>query len=75
MITCFISIKNQSISNSSHSKKNIEIPIKNHSISTENNSKNSQLYDILQELDIKSNIHPFYEISNENIKIQWIYLQ
>ncbi|UZO26278.1 uncharacterized protein OCT59_018516 [Rhizophagus irregularis] len=52
--------------------KNIEIPIKNHSISTENNSKNSQLinfcYDILQELDIKSNIHPFYEISNENIK-------
>ncbi|CAB4375748.1 unnamed protein product [Rhizophagus irregularis] len=63
----FISIKNQSISNSSH-----EIPIKNHSISTENNSKNSQLinfcYDILQELDIKSNIHPFYEISNENIK-------
>ncbi|CAB4436525.1 unnamed protein product [Rhizophagus irregularis] len=69
----FISIKNQSISNSSHSKKNIEIPIKNHSISTaENLSKNSQLinfcYDILQELDIKSNIHPFYEISNENIK-------
>ncbi|PKY23251.1 hypothetical protein RhiirB3_437401 [Rhizophagus irregularis] len=69
----FISIKNQSISNSSHSKKNIEIPIKNHFISTtENHSKNSQLinfcYDILQELDIKSNIHPFYEISNENIK-------
>ncbi|PKY58384.1 hypothetical protein RhiirA4_550036 [Rhizophagus irregularis] len=56
-------------------ENNIEIPIKNHSISTENNSKNSQLYDILQELDIKSNIHPFYEISNENIKIQWIYLQ
>ncbi|CAB4492899.1 unnamed protein product [Rhizophagus irregularis] len=68
----FISIKNQSISNSSHLRKNIEIPIKNHSISTENNSKNSQLinfcYDILQELNIKSNIHPFYEISNENIK-------
>ncbi|CAB4492997.1 unnamed protein product [Rhizophagus irregularis] len=68
----FISIKNQSISNSSHLRKNIEIPIKNHSISTENNSKNFQLinfcYDILQELDIKSNIHPFYEISNENIK-------
>ncbi|CAB4403675.1 unnamed protein product [Rhizophagus irregularis] len=67
----FIPIKNQSISNSSHSKK-IKIPIKNHSISTENNSKNSQLidfcYDIFQELDIKSNIHPFYEISNENIK-------
>ncbi|CAB4375754.1 unnamed protein product [Rhizophagus irregularis] len=68
----FISIKNQSISNSSHSKKNIEIP-NNHFISTaENNSKNSQLinfcYDILQELDIKFNIHPFYEISNENIK-------
>ncbi|UZO26277.1 uncharacterized protein OCT59_018515 [Rhizophagus irregularis] len=68
----FISIKNQSISNSSHLRKNIEIPIKNHSISTENNSKNFQLinfcYNILQELDIKSNIHPFYEISNENIK-------
>ncbi|CAB5357335.1 unnamed protein product [Rhizophagus irregularis] len=67
----FIPIKNQSISNSSHSKK-IKIPIKIHSISTENNSKNSQLidfcYDIFQELDIKSNIHPFYEISNENIK-------
>ncbi|CAB4375739.1 unnamed protein product [Rhizophagus irregularis] len=68
----FISIKNQSISNLSHSKKNIELPIKNHFISTENNSKNSQLinfcYDILQELDIKSSIHPFYEILNENIK-------
>ncbi|CAB4375744.1 unnamed protein product [Rhizophagus irregularis] len=68
----FISIKNQSIFNSSHLRKNIELPIKNHFISTENNSKNSQLinfcFDILQELDIKSNIHPFYEISNENIK-------
>ncbi|CAG8658168.1 7306_t:CDS:2 [Rhizophagus irregularis] len=68
----FISIKNQSISNSSHSKKNIEIP-NNHFISTaENNFKNFQLinfcYDILQELDIKSNIHPFYEILNETKK-------
>ncbi|CAB4436535.1 unnamed protein product [Rhizophagus irregularis] len=39
----FISIKNQSISNSSHSRKNIEIP----SYSTENNSKNSQLINFL----------------------------
>ncbi|PKY40542.1 hypothetical protein RhiirA4_453936, partial [Rhizophagus irregularis] len=46
----FISIKNQSISNSSHSKKNIEIPIKNHSISTaENLSKNSQLINFFKQ--------------------------
>ncbi|UZO06794.1 uncharacterized protein OCT59_027103 [Rhizophagus irregularis] len=40
------------ISNSSHSKKNVE----------KYNKKEKH------KLDIKSNIHPFYEISNENIK-------
>ncbi|CAB4375206.1 unnamed protein product [Rhizophagus irregularis] len=63
----FVSVENQSIPNSSHLKENIEIPIK----ATENHSKNSQLinfcYDILQELDIKSNIHPFYEYNEEKI--------
>ncbi|POG74998.1 hypothetical protein GLOIN_2v1838931 [Rhizophagus irregularis DAOM 181602=DAOM 197198] len=72
-------IKNHSISNSSHQKKNIKIPIKDNSISTKNysiftkdHSKNSQLinfcYDILQELDIKSNIHPFYKYDEKIIK-------
>ncbi|CAB4374322.1 unnamed protein product [Rhizophagus irregularis] len=72
-------IKNHSISNSSHQKKNIKIPIKDNSISiknysifTKDHSKNSQLinfcYDILQELDIKSNIHPFYKYDEKIIK-------
>ncbi|PKY54875.1 hypothetical protein RhiirA4_548448 [Rhizophagus irregularis] len=72
-------IKNHSISNSSHPKKNIKVPIKDNSISiknysifTKDHSKNSQLinfcYDILQELDIKSNIHPFYKYDEKIIK-------
>ncbi|RGB42770.1 hypothetical protein C1646_750513 [Rhizophagus diaphanus] len=48
----------------SNSFQNDEIPIKDH-------SKNSQLinfcYDILQELDIKSNIHPFYKYDEKKI--------
>ncbi|EXX51364.1 uncharacterized protein OCT59_025304 [Rhizophagus irregularis] len=67
-----IPIKDHSISTT----KDHFIFTKDHSISTENHSKNSQLinfcYDILQELDIKSNIHPFYEYNEEKISNKFI---
>jgi hypothetical protein len=69
----FISIKNQSISNSSHLKTILKFQLKiilflllKFILKILNLLTFIMIFFI--ELDIKSNIYPFYEISNKNIK-------